>query len=50
MSIEELRPIRLKMALALVESTHPIAKELLQDLAMADPVIAKILRGYGAKV
>jgi hypothetical protein len=50
MNAEELRPIRLEIALSLVDSTHPDALKVLAGITEADPVIAKILREYGVVI
>lgn len=45
-SVEELRPIRLEIALSLVNNTHPLAKKALEGIVQADPVIGEILKSY----
>lgn len=46
MSIEELRPIRLEIAISLLTSTHPEAKQILAGIIELDPVIGKIIQMY----
>lgn len=49
MNSEQLRPIRLEIALSLIDSPHPDAKKMLASMIKTDPVIGTILKRYGVK-
>lgn len=50
MNFKQLHPIRLEIALALVDSTHQDAKKVLAGIAKTDPAIATVLKEYGVEV
>lgn len=49
MNPTQLRPIRLEIALLLINSPHPDAKKVLAGMIKTDPVIGTILKQYGVE-
>lgn len=47
-TVEQLRPIRLEIAISLASSTNPDAPKILDGIFKLDPVIKTILKQYGA--
>lgn len=46
---DQYTPVRLEIALALVNVETPEAKELLKALMDTDPAVAKVLKVYGVE-